>query len=344
MPYDIEGILSGLGIDYVTSGSNVKKGNINVACPFCGDDPSHHLGVDPETGFWGCWRNRNHRGRKLYRLIAALGGFSFQQAAQIVGEAGNVEFDSEFDRLISEGIRTEDEYTPPVQEGVESLAFQIEMRPLNELIPASRRFLYYLMENRKYNNLLDAVSVASYYRLRYAVSGRWKDRIIIPVYMEGDLVTWTARSIYPDAQLRYRSLERENSVMNIKHTLFNYDHARRHHGNALVVVEGPMDAIRLDYFGRKYGVRSVALFNTTAEQEQIYWLHRIKDLYEVVVVLFDSGMNEMLQATQLADELHANGFVNVVVGELPKGTKDPGELTRVQVRHLCEKLTEAVTI
>ena len=33
-------ILDKYNITYITEGSNVKEGNINIKCPFCYDDPS----------------------------------------------------------------------------------------------------------------------------------------------------------------------------------------------------------------------------------------------------------------------------------------------------------------
>src|SRR5437773_2381680 len=80
-----EKLLSNNGIEYVTSGSNTKRGEISVKCPFCGDDdPSEHMGISLTKDVWGCHRNAQHRGKNLRRLISALLGCSSSQAAIIV--------------------------------------------------------------------------------------------------------------------------------------------------------------------------------------------------------------------------------------------------------------------
>src|SRR5215831_10266594 len=66
-------LLDDANVDYVTRGSNTKKGEISIRCPWCGDDdPSHHLGIG-EKG-WGCLRNAEHRGKSAITLISALLG------------------------------------------------------------------------------------------------------------------------------------------------------------------------------------------------------------------------------------------------------------------------------
>ena len=62
-------------IPYRTNGPNCAKGHVVIKCPFCGDeDPSEHLGIQLSTGYWGCWRNSSHRGRRPHRLIMRLLG------------------------------------------------------------------------------------------------------------------------------------------------------------------------------------------------------------------------------------------------------------------------------
>jgi hypothetical protein len=52
-------------IAVVTSGPNTKKGEISINCPFCKDDLSFHMGVDPpidlhqfgyEKSDWFAWQ------------------------------------------------------------------------------------------------------------------------------------------------------------------------------------------------------------------------------------------------------------------------------------------------
>jgi len=83
---DVVRILSSNGVHFVTEGKNTKRGNVNVKCPFCGnDDPSEHMGIELSTAKWGCWRNNSHRGKNFAFLLKELLGISFKDAARIVG-------------------------------------------------------------------------------------------------------------------------------------------------------------------------------------------------------------------------------------------------------------------
>ena len=51
----IENYLDDLGVDYISEGKNVSSGWIEINCPFCGQDPSKHLGINLETGLFHSW-------------------------------------------------------------------------------------------------------------------------------------------------------------------------------------------------------------------------------------------------------------------------------------------------
>src|SRR3990170_3506093 len=97
---DIESALKSKRILYLDSGSNVSRGNINICCPFCPDDPSYHLGINLETGYWGCWRDSGHRGVTLKRLFKAL-GWSNSELAELFKEAQEIKLDDWMDCIKS---------------------------------------------------------------------------------------------------------------------------------------------------------------------------------------------------------------------------------------------------
>src|SRR6185437_6997309 len=84
--FDWERFFDIRGIPYVTSGHNARRGVIGVACPMCGDDPSHHMGVSVSgTDWWHCWRDENnHRGKSPHRLIMAFLGCSYEEASALL--------------------------------------------------------------------------------------------------------------------------------------------------------------------------------------------------------------------------------------------------------------------
>ena len=73
-------------IEYVTQGSNVAHGNVNIKCPMCGPrDPSHHMGIAIDGAGWSCWRNPQHRGRSPVYLVALLAHVSVTRAREKTG-------------------------------------------------------------------------------------------------------------------------------------------------------------------------------------------------------------------------------------------------------------------
>ena len=53
--FDVISFLEEYNIDYTTSGKNVTSGWVEINCPFCGDDPSYHMGVNLSSGLYHCW-------------------------------------------------------------------------------------------------------------------------------------------------------------------------------------------------------------------------------------------------------------------------------------------------
>ena len=58
-------VLSDYRIDYDTEGKNTSTGFVSIACPWCEDDPSHHLGINLKEGYYTCWRSSEHRGKDI---------------------------------------------------------------------------------------------------------------------------------------------------------------------------------------------------------------------------------------------------------------------------------------
>src|ERR1700749_2815452 len=80
--------LESRGIEYSDRGPSTSRGNVYIHCVFCGDeDQGRHMGVSILGRGWGCWKNSAHRGIAPTRLIQALLGCSWDEAARI-GTAG----------------------------------------------------------------------------------------------------------------------------------------------------------------------------------------------------------------------------------------------------------------
>lgn len=318
-------------IEFVEKGPNVSKSNINIECPFCGNDPSHHLGLSLKKGFWGCWRNKKHRGKKPHKLIMSLLHVPFEQAVAIVGTGGRPNL-SEFDQAIANLKGNGD--GPSVALTV--LQMPKEFKPISRDGHGKKYWGY--LTNRGFKKA-DISKLCDLYDLRYCQNGKWGHRIIIPVYMDNRLVCWTSRTISKRESLRYVSLttnpikakERGDPVspMNIKDTVLWYDDIKGLRGDTFVLCEGPFDALKVDYYGRKNGVRSTCIFSTDMRDSQMLLIDEMAHKFRRKLVLLDQGQTST--AMGLVNDLVHLGFE---FGNLPQGVGDPGDMTQKQIEQL----------
>lgn len=306
-----------------------------MKCPWCGDDPSHHLGIHLESGHYHCWRSQSHSGSSPRELIAALVGCTLTEARAIYG-AGSQPYGRSDDSFAGESLRR--------------LGFVLDkrpaspgpLRPLPEFVPVRdagicRTLVYPYLITRGYTRR-DVGWLTERFGLMYAHSGPFTYRVIIPVVAEGRLVNWTGRSIAASEELRYKSLSTDPdkaakqglppALVNVKETLLDFDELRRG-GEVLVVTEGPFDAMRVALLGERQGVRATCLFGKEVVPAQVDLLAQLSDKYDRVVAMFDRG-------TAFDVFLHVPDYLHIGEVELPYGVKDPAELSQRQFDSLLE--------
>src|SRR6185437_15360673 len=322
--FDWEQFLDNHGIDYVTTGHNARRGNIGIACPWCGNDPSHHLGISTNGRGYHCWRNEAHSGKAPHRLVMALLGCSYAEAVMLVGEGGT--FATTDGALLSDvtTMLGAKESAPRVIAG--KLNFLPEMHPLEDRGLAGRLAFPYL-EGRGYSTK-GVEWIAKRFRLHFASFGPFGYRVVVPIYQDGDLVNWTGRTVARSDELRYKSLstdparaDKQGGVValrNIKDCLLDYDRLLEG-GLTLVVCEGPFDAIRVTYLGEAAGIRGTCLFSKSPLPAQLDRLSTLVERYDESYSLFDGDAFDTVMG--LPDYLEIKALT------LPPD-KDPAQLTR----------------
>lgn len=332
--FDWERFLDAHSIAYTRDRRYAGLHHVEIACPFCGDDPSYHLGISLRNGYWHCWREPtpgSHSGRAPYRLIEQLLGCARDMSRRIVEAGDNTvvandrTFGSDIARILGGPVT--------VNHGVTTLEFPREYQRLDSS-PRARRLYYPYLTGRGYNDR-QIDWLVQRFRLCYAARGPFVYRVIVPVYYHNKLVTWTGRAIGND-ELRYRSLSHDpdhalraglpQAVVNIKDTLLDFD-AARYGGRILVVTEGPFDAIRVSYLGYRHAIQSVALFGKQPSPAQIELLAELIPHYRRTVCLLDTDAGYTGFAA-FPETLHIKQQL------LPDGVKDPALLTREQFSYL----------
>ena len=339
-PLDWRGVLTEHGVRFVDRGPNVKRGEINIQCPFCGSaDPSHHMGLSLESGFWACWRNSEHRGKSPLRLLTKLLGISYGRARQIAGMTDHEPPDPDgFDAVAARVMGRDSSITRTGQVRREFLSLPREFVPLR-MTGASSRFFAYLRGRRFAVPEIEEMSTI--YSLRAAITGDYKDRLILPYFMDKELVAWTGRAIAP-AEVRYKDLPLDECLIPIKQTLFNYDALtvpRRQ--AALVVVEGPLDALKIDAYGWDIDVRAVALSTNSISSEQVYMLEEFAPMFSKVIVMLDNASTlGLVDSMRMKQTLQ--GVPNLAIMPVPYGLKDAAEMTPMQARDFTEDVIRRI--
>ena len=322
MSWSVRPFLEQNGIDFNETGKSTKAGNLYIWCPFCADPDRKKrlLGIHLTTGKWGCWKNSGPVGRAPHRLIRALVGWSDQQIDEYLGTLsapGGTIADLR-KRLRAPWIDSPVEKVPEVS------------LPEGAKPPASGGlrdgFWRYLL--RRGFRERDLPNLIRDWDLRCALTGPARGRLVIPLRWEGKLYGWTGRAI-GKTDLRYYSFPEGDAVK--RHPLCGpgIDEG----GKVLVIVEGPFDAMKLDFYSRPFGVRAVALLGLNPTPAQALDLVGISSSFQRTRVLVDagsggSGLRLLSALSMLAPRL----------ASLPEGIKDPGDLSRDGARSLAREL------
>lgn len=302
------------GLEYRENAPGTAKGNIYVDCPFCGGEGrgKHHMGLHLTSATWGCWRSGAHAGKSPQRLVIELLGCSWGVATEHVRDQDWVS--DELGDLLKKvkGLDSSRETAD-----VRLIPWQVP-RDLFALVPGALQcdpFLDYL--NRR--GLPD--EVAQFYGLMAARSGEFRWRVCLPFVVQGKIVGMTGRHIGASS-LRYFTLP--DGVTN--NTVFNFDHAARLQGDALVIVEGPFDAIVLDWLFEVLGLNAsvVALAGLGWSSAKRLAVLDLAHNYDRVILLLDRGAEG--EALRIVDELRVCG-VGAFARFIPDGVKDPAEFT-----------------
>jgi hypothetical protein len=283
---NIKKVLSEHKIHYVEHGHNVAKGNVNIKCPMCGsDDKSEHMGIRLSDGYWGCWRNEQHRGKNLYRLLAILEIFITEEKSITINSLANRTF------FNTEVIH--------VEESKHSKLLSTELPRTFVRLDDSVLSMPYInyLSSRGFD---DPYRVANEYNLvRDYEGGKWSNRLIIPININ-EYICWTGRSINNNPY-RYLSPDsEEDNTINIKDCIFNYNELSSFEGETLVINEGPFDSLKVDYY-LKPEVRATCLFGLSFKEEQLKLLEKICYNFNNILIGFDVGA--LLQSLILSKRL-----------------------------------------
>jgi hypothetical protein len=197
--------------------------------------------------------------------------------------------------------------------------------PTNTLNVEERKYL----KTRGYNPL---TLMQKYGVVGGGISGKWKYRIIVPVFEKHRLVSFLGRSILTPEQLkyfdvpRYKKLSEDESLISVKNVLFNVDNCKN---KTAVMLEGSFDVFR-------FGDDSFCCLGSELTQTQI---NKIANKFDKVFILFDNEKEAQIKAKKYGLILNSLGVeVEIVDCFGDYGKNDCGELTDTEVLKLRKEL------
>jgi hypothetical protein len=219
-------LLDELNVEWRDKGKNCSRGNINISCPFCGDDPSFHLAISENKDAYYCYRDpAHHSGSSTSRLLIAL-GLSHADISFTLNQYGD-------DR--------------PVRVVPKKPASVAASTWTKFGSAADSELCVTYLRDRGFPT---PVAISRQYDLRIAGPGKWAQRLLLPIQDDGAIVSWTGRALRPGMEPKYLTETTDAG---------NFLYLPRSIRETLVVVEGPMDALKIAVATNNLSISAVAI-------------------------------------------------------------------------------------
>jgi len=333
MPFEWQSFLQQHNIPHAF-GAPHSSGNVGVTCPFCGSagsDPSRfRMGIHLDGRGWRCLRDETHRGRSPVRLVAAMLNVTHAEALRITGLNGKATTfsDETFNERLAEIMSPGK--TLPIADEPLTFPPTISTSKGNRIIA---QLITTYLTGRGYTSA-EAKTLATDYGLRAAIEGPFGYRIVFPVEMPQGLATWTGRAISNRMVPKYKTLSPDadkartsklpRAHLPIGQCLWNARELENARGKLLIIVEGPFDALRIDYYGRAAGIRATCLFGKNLSDDQALLAMSLGRFEKRKLALDRDAVLDMFRNISRA-EYAGLEWLDI------KGVKDPAMLSREQV-------------
>ena len=275
---------------------------INVDCPYCDKKGHYNMGFNVAGGYYHCWKTPHNY--PINKVLSDLLSISIKDVNNILPEYA--------------GGKT------LLKKAKISKAKYLEL-PTDTFTSVERKYL-------KSRNFDPKYLYKKYHIVGGGIDGDWKFRIIIPVYYQGKLLSWTGRSILSKVKLkelnipRYKNLSIEKSVKNIKELFFNIDNCK---SDTVVLTEGAFDVLRFDG-------NAICSMGTELTESQITLL---SNRFRKIFILFDNEPEAQAKARKFGLQLSAIGLdVEIVNAYEDFGKNDMGECTPEEIQIIKKEL------
>jgi hypothetical protein len=265
MSFDVIRYLDARNISHST-GKNVSAGNVGIQCfnPMC-DDTSNHLGIQLGEGLYSCWKCGT-KGDAI-GLVMRLDNCDFTQASETV-------------RRYSSGY--------VMQPQGREVVGEFMLPKFCTTVPTSLHKAYLMQRSYQWDQLANQYGLRFTGAISFIDAGprrihyRW--RIIIPIYIDGVMVSFTSRDITGHSDARYKAAPDSIAIRPGAEVVYNIDTVEP--GARMALVEGPFDVWRI-------GPGAVAMLGTVFTEEQLVLIASRRP--SRVYVVYDSGAADIAE-------------------------------------------------
>ncbi len=295
--FDVRAYLQFLGVQFWESGSpNVGHGWVGTKCLYCHDD-HNHLGISLTYKNFSCWK------------CGAVGGLlTLVQDLEDVGYGAALGRIDEFQSLVP--------FEPEARTRQPSPG--VDLLPPDCVGALTGNQKAYLI-GRGFD---PDVLVDTWGLIGGPMTGSWSYRIIIPVHLRGQVVTWIGLDTSGTKDAKYKAAPVERSYVPVSELVYGSDHVE----DVAIVVEGPADVWRM-------GPGAVAMLGMGVTVDKLKPLLFLN--VECYYIMFDAEPLAQQRAKLLADNLALRGHSAEVL-ELESG--DPADLSNQEVISLRDEL------
>jgi len=287
-------LFNDLGVAWKDHGRNWSRGHININCCFCADDPGFHCSISETKDVFYCYRDPRHSGSAL-KLVQQLLAPTAKGHARIEAQA-----------LLTEYATDAEEIRAPVAPPIPYDKFPLAVH--------NQRMLDYL----SHRGFVQPELVCARFNLRYAEAGTWAMRLLLPmVDAQGEVRSFVGRAVRSGLEPRYR-FANADLVSNLVYGVLT--------GRTIVIVEGPIDALKINvtFYDRLYEISAVALTGRSLAQSRLELLTKLSA--KQFMLALDDDVDPWRVASELNEVARPAGK-RVGICYLPAGYNDPGELS-----------------
>lgn len=292
---DSRELMQELEIEYLEGGQhkNIRRGFLGFNCPHC-DDTEYHLGWSLEAAFFSCWHCGYVRPIVTLRKLSNVPESKFKQVIQHFFAWLQTQRPPDYELRERKG-----KFNPPYGHDGRLLKPHIDFLRGRKLNP---QFLFEEWDVRGIG----------------ALGGRFAWTLFIPIFHNGNPYSWTTRAASEEVRgPRYIAATAEDEIIPAKKLLYGLDFVK----NAMVIVEGPLDAWRI-------GFGAVATLGIAVTPSQLNFMARVPNR----IICFDSDDPGKQRAETLANWLEPlPGQTQIIT--LDTG-KDPCEASEKEIRKI----------